>query len=306
MKTMTSDVRLNAQTNPASNARFLAKPGMKALGTTLRVLDRMWPALAIQAGWHILSTPPRFKTPLHEQAWAQTARQRSVSIEGRRLALYEWGPATAPQVLLVHSWGGRATQMGPLVPALLDRGLRVTAFDAPAHGRSSGRRTDMIEFPRVQAALAHTLGPLHAIVGHSFGAGMTQLAHRHHGLQASRVVMIASFTDCAWVIDRFGELFGLSDAVIEGGRRKFEQHHTGLHDWSQLSVVDALNANTVPTLLVHDENDHEIPYVHGQRLAQQAAHARLFTTQGLGHRRILRNAEVLRAVAEFVDPHVRP
>jgi pimeloyl-ACP methyl ester carboxylesterase len=287
----------------ASNARFIEKRGMRVLRTTFRALDRAAPSLAVQLGWLVLSTPPRFSPRAHEKALQAQAIARSVQVGRKKIAVYEWGAAAGPTVLLAHCWGGRAMQMGAFVAPLLDRGCRVVAFDGPAHGRSSGHRTDMVEFAQVLAAVAQQAGPLQAIVGHSFGAGMTQLAYRHHGVTAQRIVMISSFTESTWITDRFGEFFGLSPKVIEGGRRKFAQHYAHLGDcWRQLSVKEALREHAVPTLIVHDMDDQEIGFAHAQQLHEAAPHSRLVATRNLGHRRILRDGHVVAQVVDFASP----
>ncbi|WP_231668320.1 alpha/beta hydrolase [Ralstonia solanacearum] len=75
--------------------------------------------------------------------------------------------------MLCHAWGGRGTQLADFVPALLARGYEVLAFDAPGHGDSDGKQTDMVAYTRLIAWMAERFGPLHAIIGHSFGAGNT-------------------------------------------------------------------------------------------------------------------------------------
>jgi pimeloyl-ACP methyl ester carboxylesterase len=59
-------------------------------------------------------------------------------------------------------------------------------------------------------------------------------------------------------------------------------------------------------LIVHDRLDREVPFEHGERLAQAWRQARLHVTSGLGHRRILRDEAVVAEVAEFVTHGVRP
>jgi pimeloyl-ACP methyl ester carboxylesterase len=285
----------------SGNARFLHKPGMRLLRATIRTFDRTIPTVAVQIGWHVLSTPPRFAERPYEVQRRATAQTRWLQAGNKRLALYSWGPAQAPAVLLVHSWGGRAMQLASFIDPLLQHGLRVVAFDGPAHGSSSGRRTDMLEFPAALAAVAQHVGPLHAIVGHSFGAGMTQLALRHHGVGVNRVVMLSSFTDCLWITNRFGELFGVSPAVVQKARDKYQAVYPNLKSWQQLSVCDALQSHSVPTLIVHDTDDEEIPFVHAQRLhAAAPQHTQLVATTGLGHRRILRAPAVVAQVTRFV------
>jgi pimeloyl-ACP methyl ester carboxylesterase len=56
----------------------------------------------------------------------------------------------------------------------------------------------------------------------------------------------------------------------------------------------------LPTLVVHDEQDRINPFSDGQAYAELAPQARLFSTSGLGHRRPLRDAQVLAEMMEFV------
>ena len=57
----------------------------------------------------------------------------------------------------------------------------------------------------------------------------------------------------------------------------------------------------MPALVVHDRGDREVPFEHGETLARSWPGARLMVTEGLGHRRILRDPEVVRAVVEAVS-----
>ena len=60
-----------------------------------------------------------------------------------------------------------------------------------------------------------------------------------------------------------------------------------------------------PLLIVHDEDDVDVPWQDGERYAQAWPDSRLMTTRGLGHRRILREPEVLEAVATFLRQGTR-
>jgi len=65
--------------------------------------------------------------------------------------------------------------------------------------------------------------------------------------------------------------------------------------------VEALAPNVhAPVFVVHDTDDREVPYADAPRLAA-AFGARLLTTTGLGHRRILYAPEVVAAIVEFIE-----
>ena len=59
-------------------------------------------------------------------------------------------------------------------------------------------------------------------------------------------------------------------------------------------------ALTQPLLVVHDRGDAEIPWQHGTALARAWPGAELLMTEGLGHRRVLRDPDVVAASVAFV------
>jgi pimeloyl-ACP methyl ester carboxylesterase len=59
----------------------------------------------------------------------------------------------------------------------------------------------------------------------------------------------------------------------------------------------------VPALIIHDRDDADVPLKDGQAIAQ-AANAELVITEGLGHRRILRDKDVIRRTIDFIDRYV--
>ena len=56
----------------------------------------------------------------------------------------------------------------------------------------------------------------------------------------------------------------------------------------------------LPTLVVHDRGDRINRFADGEAYRDHIPHARLLATEGLGHRKLLQQAEVLAAVADFV------
>ena len=53
-------------------------------------------------------------------------------------------------------------------------------------------------------------------------------------------------------------------------------------------------------LVIHDEDDAEVPIACGEKIAHAWPGAELVRTRELGHRRILRDAKALQAVVRFV------
>ena len=52
--------------------------------------------------------------------------------------------------------------------------------------------------------------------------------------------------------------------------------------------------------MIHDHDDLELPAAEGKALARRLPSAETFLTEGLGHRRILRDRGVVAAAMDFI------
>lgn len=216
-----------------------------------------------------------------------------------------WGTGPATTYLL-HGWGGRRGQLAALVEPLVAAGQRVVAVDAPGHGESGpgrlgGRRTTLVEFAEALAAVVAVTGPAHAVVAHSAGANAAVLAVRD-GLAVDRLVFIAPMADPLPYIGWFAQLIGAGRRTLPRFLRRAEQlAGRALAEFDQPARVAEAGDRRWPALLVlHDRADREIRHQDGQRLAGSWPGARLVSTEGLGHRRLLAAPEVIDATVAFV------
>ena len=209
-----------------------------------------------------------------------------------------------PVVYLVHGWGGRGSQLASFITPLVATGHRVVLFDAPAHGDSphgpaGPGRTHGVEFARALDAVFALFGPAEAVIAHSMGAIATYLSLRYGWLGTKRLVLIAPMVQAQSLFDRFQATLGFGDR----SRRAFDREadaFVGLPLVEFDALVQASYVDPVPTLVVHDVGDRQTPYADAERLAAGLPDVRMITTQGLGHRRILRDPQVVARVVEFV------
>ncbi len=286
----------------ASSAAFFSSSGINALRRFNRVLCRVAPSAAAVFARRLIATPPRHAPRKWELELSKRAQISSVSVGRRTIPVAAWGQG--PTVLLVHSWGGRGTQMGRFVDPLVNAGFRVVSFDLPAHGAAGAGETDMVECAAAVAAVASAQGdsghPVSAVIAHSFGVMAALLASREHGLVITKLVSIGAFESCRWFINAAQNHLALSEEVALRIRDNFEARHGYRITWDRLSVVELLRASRARTLVVHDRFDREIPYEHSYALRSVANAGDYFPSVGLGHRRILADAAVIaRSVAHL-------
>jgi pimeloyl-ACP methyl ester carboxylesterase len=274
-----------------------------ALRLTLRVLGTMAPQLGSHLALRLFMTPPRFPTPRRELALQAQSKLELREINSRSIAVRSWGKG--PTVLCCHGWGGRGTQFFAFVQPLIEAGYRVVTLDLPAHGDSSGRRTTLLEAASTLAAVARQEGPVHGLIGHSFGAGTALLALDRFGATTEKLVLISCFANIEWSSRKFAEAFSVSPKLIGIMRKLAEQRYGRAYGkpwhWPELSPLETIRSVTTDILLIHDINDHEIPYEHTQQLHQAAPTAQLLITRRLGHRKILMNPKSINPCIEFLD-----
>ena len=245
-------------------------------------------------------TPVRVKESKLERSFLATALHRPRDIQGTSIATYQWG--TGPTVLLVHGWGGKVLQFHHVVPRLVERGYAVFAFDAPAHGRSAGAQSSLIQFASIVGEL---LGDpelrIQCVVGHSMGAGSVAVAVARAAFHVRRAVLISPICRLRDVVTRFSRRVRLTSEE-EAELASALQELFGAEVWGQRgSLAELAHRIEIPMLVVHDRDDPEVPFQHGIELAAALPRSEVVATQGLGHRTILYDAAVVRRVVQFVE-----
>jgi pimeloyl-ACP methyl ester carboxylesterase len=222
---------------------------------------------------------------------------------GRRVVTETWGEGLP--IYLVHGWGGWRGQLGAFIEPLLSRGYQVVAFDAPSHGESGpgllgpGRST-LAEMAEALRAVVETHGKPAGIVGHSLGCAAVAVAVQD-GLDSPKLGFVAPTVEPISHTRDMARALGFSERTRVGLLRRLEAMvGRPMADFDLLAMPD--RAALPPTLVVHDRDDREISYDEAERLVASWPQADLVSTDGLGHQRILRDADVVALVAMFVAP----
>ena len=267
--------------------------------TRLRWLGRVAPFLASRIALRYFLLVRQHPRPAREEEWL--ARATRFEITGtNRLSGFRWGQGR--RVLLVHGWEGRGTQMGAFATALAAAGREVVAFDAPGHGRSEGY-SSLRQFAIAVRDVVAQEGPFDGFIGHSFGVAGACFALTDEGVGVEalgkRLVFVAPPDDLHFFVGYFERLLELSPRVTRGFERRLERLLRA--PWAEARFCTSAPSASVPLLIVADQDDQETPIQGAEALAEAWPMGRLLRTQGLGHRRILRDPEVVRSVVDFLD-----
>lgn len=284
-----------ASTDKSTTVRFKNM----SLGAFFRAGEHLAPGPAGKVARDLWFTaPPRMK----EIELPEGGAAFEVASQGGVVRGHVWGDG--PVVYLMHGWGGRGAQFEALVEPLVAAGHRVVLFDAPSHGDSDAgpagpRRTHGLEFARALDDVFKEFGPAEAVVAHSLGTIATYLTLRFGWLGTQRLVFIAPMVESASLFDQFQGALGFGART----RRAFDRavdEFVGIQVAEFDARVQATYSEPLPTLVVADQSDWQTPYDDAVDFAQSVG-AELVTTEGLGHRRILRDAHVVRTVVDYVS-----
>jgi pimeloyl-ACP methyl ester carboxylesterase len=280
---------------------YQASPGVRVFRFMLAASQRLWPSLAVRAAYRLFGTPLPPKWLNRRVQWDASWRVERWPFEQASVTIYSQPLAPpGPIVLLVHGWGGHARQMLPLAEALGQQGLRPVLLEMPAHGRSSGAVSNLPQFARaieyVAARLSHQGHRLRAVVAHSLAANAAAYA-ASTGLAAERLVLLAPPASPLEYTRLFAHVFGLSETTRTAMQQRIEEREGILmHELEPDAVGPRIR---VPTLVVHDRQDSINRFADGMAYAHAIRGAQLVATEGLGHRKILKDAQVIGKVAIF-------
>lgn len=268
-----------------------------------QLVESVAPSLAGKWAIKLFFTPLKHKRPRREEALIKDATTQKIavpesfdkSITKPYFIKYSWGEG--PVVLLVHGWGGRGSQVAALAQPLVDSGYRVVTFDALAHGDSPGKRTNILEFNQIIKQIEVMEGGFHAIIGHSFGGVAAALAVSE-GVKTEKLVTIGTPASMEFVFEQFTSIINASGKSIEQLAHYIEYlAQRKIDDFSLTNIVTGLNQ---PGLIIHDKNDREVRHTEALALAKQWSGSELVVTEGLGHRRILKDGAVISRIISYI------
>ena len=246
----------------------------------------------------LFTTPIKHKVPKREFEMDKKSIQNKIYIPkiDKSVVTYKYGESDR-KILLVHGWSGRGTQLFKIADELLKLGYSTISFDAPAHGKSKGKTTIMSDFIASILEIEKQYGPFEVAIGHSLG-GMSVLNGIKDGLQVNKAVIIGSGDIVQDILDDFTAKLSLKQEISERLRNLFEEKYQVKMD--DFSAYKAAQKMEIPVLVIHDKDDPEVPVKAGIHIHEQLKNGILYITEGLGHRKILGNQNVIKKILEFI------
>lgn len=280
--------------------KFTQRMALRYVRTKFKLLSSISKKKAAEKAFELFCTP-QYRNVKELPAVFKEAESLPFKFQQFSIVGYRWNKGASRTALIVHGFESSAVNFDRYVTGLVKKGYEVLAFDAPAHGKSSGKQINALVYRDFIKYIHQKYGPVQSFIAHSFGglAVMVALAEIKHDANY-RVVLIAPATETTTALDQFFKFIHITDKEV---RDEFEKIITKMsgQQVSWFSIRRTLQKIKAKILWLHDEDDKITPLKDVFAIKKEAhTNIRFVITKGLGHRRIYRDAEAGKAIIDFL------
>ncbi|HRP57687.1 alpha/beta hydrolase [Agriterribacter sp.] len=279
------------------------KPAHKIVLTYIRT--RLWlialisPQKAAQKAFTLFCTPRRRKQQT-SSAIIKKAELISFSMSGLSVRGYRWDYPSPKKILIVHGFGSSARNFDGFICPLMEKGYEIVAFDAPAHGKSTGKEITLPLYVQTLQHIVSEYGPFDAYIAHSFGGlAVAHLLETVPHSEKTKTVLIAPATETTTAIDGFFRLLHMNGKVRQAFN-KLVVDKSGIKP-EYFSIRRAMQNIKANVLWMHDEQDDITPFSDVEKVKNDDhPHITFIVSNGLGHRRIYRDRKTVDRILHFL------
>ncbi|AXG72038.1 2-hydroxy-6-oxononadienedioate/2-hydroxy-6- oxononatrienedioate hydrolase [Kordia sp. SMS9] len=265
---------------------------------TGRFLQFFSTTLAAKYAKRLFITPIKYKMPKREFHMDKASTQTMMHVPKieKDILVYSYGESDK-KIVLAHGWSGRGTQLVKIADHFVNLGYQTISFDATSHGKLKGNQSSLLEFIESIKELDKQYGPFEFAIGHSLG-GMSLLNAIHDGMQVQKLVTIGAGDLISDIISDFIEALTLKPIVATKMKANLDRIYGS--DINAVSASNVAKKVDIPTLVIHDENDGDVPVKAAHAIYKALPKGSIHITEGLGHRRILGNTAVIEKIEAFL------
>ncbi|OSZ79839.1 hypothetical protein CAP36_00820 [Chitinophagaceae bacterium IBVUCB2] len=230
----------------------------------------------------------------------EEAEKLHFEIEGNTVRGWRFNHPAEKKVLIVHGYESSVINFDRYIKPLIKKGYEVLAFDAPAHGRSSGKKITAPLYKSTIQKINKLYGPVQSYMAHSFGGLAVSLALEDISHTSDyKLVLIAPATETTTAIDTFFAFLQIDSSVKPEFEKVIIKRGGVSPEW--YSIKRTMKHIRAKVRWFHDEDDDTTPLADVLKVqAENHPNIEFVITKGLGHRRIYRDNKVTKSIVEFL------
>ena len=234
---------------------------------------------------NIFSKPRARVLRIREIEVLKQAKKSFLNYDEEEIKVYQWGEGEK-LAMLFHGWESNAGSLGAFIDPLIEKGYRVVAFDAPAHGGSKGKYSNLVYFKKAAKEMIHTYGVPSVAVGHSLGACAIIMCAYEENLHFNKTILVAPLDRLMSVFEEYQQILKIPKKLFHPFLDQFEKF-TGYSFRSFFFHAYGNQTKLDKVLLFHDEGDKVTSFSHAIDLERNWEAVQLEVIRDTGHYRIL-------------------
>lgn len=269
--------------------------GLQAFQLAFSTYSRLLPTRAAGTATRMMTTP---RVPEALRKHSVSLGEELVNLGGDSYLSVRHGGRQ--RVLLVHGWSSGVGLFESLAQALPAADYTLYAVHPAGHGPSAEGVSHPGRFiEAIAAALDYIDAPIDLAVGHSMGAGTLAYVVANDQRRVQKLALVSGPATFEGLLRGFARFMKLSSRAEQRFLAQMETT-VGL-PLSALDITARARQIQVPTLVIHDRRDREVPFACAEQLVASLPVSEHLYTSGLGHNRILRDGEVVARLAAFAQ-----
>ena len=260
--------------------KFYIKLLPKLIGFYFNILSVFSKKNAAIKALSLFCTPRKGRVLENQKGFLEKALNDKIQIKDHNIQTYQW-KGEGETILLLHGWESNSFRWYKLIGFLQEQNYNIIAFDAPAHGNSSGKKLHVPLFTACTNELVKKYNPSY-IIGHSMG-GMTTLYYQylHKNKNIKKIVSLGAPAELKEITLDYQRLLGFNNRVLSSLDALFRKRFNfNIHEFSLPQFAKDI---PTPVLLIHDKLDKIAPYSAAIKMNDKLPNSKLISTSGLGH-----------------------
>lgn len=252
----------------------------KIFGTYFNIAVCFSPKKIARKAFLLFCTPRKGRVLAEQKSFLVNAKDHLIDFDENTLQTYRWH-GKGPTVLLMHGWESNTFRWRNLIAELQKENYNIVAFDAPAHGYSSGGILHVPIYADAAQKVIKTYNPTF-IIGHSVG-GMTMVYnhYKYNNPNIKKMVSLGAPSELSDFMRQYRSILGLSAYMMTQLESYFVRTlHFKFSDFSCSLFAKSI---TIPGLIIHDELDAIAPFWCSEQVHAAWKNSTLISTKGLGH-----------------------
>lgn len=279
--------------------KLIIKITQKAIGLYFNTLAILNSKLLEKKGFELFCNPMTKPLEKHQLDFLEKGKSSIIMHDNITIQTYKWGNGSK-KVLLIHGWASHTFRWKSYIKTLLKNDFTVYAFDAPAHGLSTGKMLNLVLYSKIIDLMIIKNNDIESIISHSIGGFATTFwlhENKKNSSNVKNVVIMGAPGEAKDFFDFYRNILSLSTKSTQTIMKSFADflgYEPSYFSSSKFALEMDKNC-----LIIHDKKDKDTNPKYSIELNKNWRNSKLILTEGLGHN--LKSTELEEKVIQFIS-----